>query len=138
MLERLDAINDQRKTRAQRFITAMAEYPELVFQVAPEYCGHSWHLLAARYDGAAFGKTRDDLIALLAFTYGIRVVVQYYPLYRYPMFVKAGFGEAACPETDRFFDNMISFPFQQWMPEEQFAAMIEGVSQALERLRIGE
>jgi dTDP-4-amino-4,6-dideoxygalactose transaminase len=61
--------------------------------------------------------------------------VQYYPLYRYPMFRKAGFGEADCPETDRFFDNMVSFPFQQWMPEDQFALMIALTRQALTQCR---
>ena len=135
MLERLDAINRERQARAARFIAAMAEFPELVFQKAPDGCGHSWHLLAARYDGQRYGKTRDDLIDRLAFTSGVKAVVQYYPLYRYPMFAKAGFGESNCPETDRFFDNMVSFPFQQWMPEAQFETMIESVRQALADLR---
>jgi hypothetical protein len=51
------------------------------------------------------------------------------------MFRKAGFGEANCPETDRFFDNMVSFPFQQWMPEQQFALMIALTREALAQCR---
>lgn len=137
MLERLDAINSERQARAQRFIAAMADFPELVFQKTPAGCGHSWHLLAARYDGQRYGKRRDDLIGYLAFAAGVKAVVQYYPLYRYPMFQKAGFGEADCPETDRFFDNMVSFPFQQWMPESQFDTMISLVRSALTQMRKG-
>lgn len=135
MLERLDTINAERKGRAQRFIGAMADFPELVFQKTPEGCGHSWHLLACRYEGEHYGKTRDDLISFLAFDAGVRAVVQYYPLYRYPMFQKAGFGEANCPETDRFFDNMISFPFHHWMPEDQFTTMISAVRKGLDQMR---
>lgn len=135
LLDRLDQMNGERQARAQRFIAALADFPELVFQQVPEGCGHVWHLMAARYDGQAYGKTRDDLIELLSFGLGVRTVVQYYPLYRYPMFQKAGFGEANCPETDRFFDNMISLPFQHWMPEEQFTILIEAVRQALTSLR---
>jgi dTDP-4-amino-4,6-dideoxygalactose transaminase len=138
LLDRLDQMNAERKARAERFIAAMADFPELVLQRTPDGCGHVWHLLAARYDGQAFGKTRDDLIETLAFGLGVRVVVQYYPLYRYPMFQKAGFGEADCPETDRFFDNMISLPFQHWMPEEQFTTLIEAVQNALRHLRHGK
>lgn len=137
LLERLDRINAERKVRAERFIAAMADYPELVFQNTPAGCGHTWHLLAARYDGRRWGRTRDDAIAQLAFSSGVKVVVQYCPLYRYPMFRKAGFGDADCPESELFFDNMLSFPFQQWMPEQQFASMIELVREGLRQLRRG-
>jgi perosamine synthetase len=135
MLERLDAINAEREARAERFMAALADFPELDFQKVPEGCSHTWHLMATRYDGAPYGASRDDLIEQLAFSAGVKTVVQYYPLYRYPMFRKAGFGEANCPETDRFFDNMVSFPFQQWMPEEQFALMIALTRQGLAQCR---
>ena len=137
LLDRLDQMNQERQDRAQRFIAALADFPELVFQKQPEGCGHVWHLMAARYDGQAYDKTRDDLIEALSFGQGVRTVVQYYPLYRYPMFQKAGFSEANCPETDRFFDNMISLPFQHWMPEDQFQTMIDAVRKALMDCRHG-
>jgi dTDP-4-amino-4,6-dideoxygalactose transaminase len=135
MLERLDLINAVRARRALKFMAAFADYPELEFQHVPPGCGHSWHLLAARYDGRAHRRTRDDFLSTLAYSFGVRAVVQYNPLYRYPMFRKAGFGAANCPETDRFFDNMVSFPFQQWMPEADFDLMISLVKGALDRMR---
>jgi perosamine synthetase len=135
MLQRLDSINAERSRRAHRFVAAFAEYPELAFQKVPPGCGHSYHLLPARYDGAKWGRTRDEFIGDLAFTAGVKAVVQYCPLYRYPMFRKAGFGAANCPQTDRFFDNMVSFPFQQWMSDEQFDLMISLVRGSLDRMR---
>jgi perosamine synthetase len=135
MLQRLDGINAQRAERARRFMSALAAFPELSFQHVPPGCGHSWHLLAARYDGDRWRRTRDEFMSDLAFSAGVRAVVQYCPLYRYPMFRRAGFGRADCPQTDRFFDNMVSFPFQQWMPEEQFELMISLVQMSLERMR---
>jgi dTDP-4-amino-4,6-dideoxygalactose transaminase len=74
-------------------------------------------------------------MALLSGDFGVRVVVQYCPLYRYPMFARAGMGDAECPESERFFDNMVSFPFHHWMPEDQFETMIEFTQAALSRLR---
>jgi perosamine synthetase len=135
MLGRLDEINREREGRARRFIGAFKEFPELSFQRPAEGCGHSWHLMAARYDGSLWGRTRDDFIGALAFSVGVRAVVQYCPLYRYPMFQKAGFGIANCPQTDLFYDNMVSFPFQQWMPEEQFNRMIVLVKETLNQMR---
>lgn len=135
MLERLEAINAERARRARRCTMELADYPELIFQRAPPGCGHTWHLLAARYDGSGWGRSRNDFMRVLALSLGVKAVVQYCPLYRYPLFQRAGFGEANCPQTDLFFDNMVSFPFQQWMPDNQFTLMISLVRRALDEMR---
>lgn len=135
LLDRLDDMNMERHERAKRFIDAFREYPELQFQKVPEGHFHCYHLLSAMYDESAYGKTNHDFIYLMAFTYGIKVIVQYYPLYRYPMFVKAGFGKADCPNTDRFFDNMVSFPFHHWMSQDEMDYMIDCTKKTLDSLR---
>ena len=136
MLDRLDDINAERARRAQAFMDAFSDYPELKFQTTPDDCGHAWHLLAVLFDGEAIGKTRDNFMDELIFSRGIKAVVQYCPLYRYPMFKKAGFGLADCGNTDYFFDNMVSLPFHHWMPKEEFQDMISLVKKALDALRL--
>ena len=137
ILKTIDAQNQKRKERAKKLIDALKEYPELSFQKAEDGQGkmHVYHLLSAQYDGKKFGKTRNDLIELLAVKYQIKTVVQYYPLYRYPLFQKTGFGTADCPNTDEFFDNMISFPFHIWMPDADFEYLIDSTKKSLEELR---
>ena len=135
LLDRLDKMNEDRNARARKFKDALADYSELVFQKVPNGYYHCYHLLAARYDGNRHGKTNHDFIEMMASVYGVKVIVQYYPLYRYPMFVKAGFGDAHCPNTDRFFDNMVSFPFHHWMPDQEFGYMIEVTKKTLNHLR---
>ncbi|MGH9372573.1 MAG: DegT/DnrJ/EryC1/StrS family aminotransferase [Vicinamibacterales bacterium] len=132
-LRRVNDLTRERRRRALAFRDAMAGFPELRFQAihAPE--AHSHHLLPARYDGR--GTTRDDLIRVLFNEYGIKAIVQYYPLNRYDLFRKTGHGIADVPETDRFFDNMISFPFSVEIPEDDFTYQIESVRAALKRLR---
>jgi len=134
-LKRLNSINADRKERADYVKTALKDFPELVFQKVPRDCGHTYHLLPARYDGAKYGKTRDQFIETMAFEYGVKTIVQYYPLYRYPMFEKAGFGKADCPETDRFFDNMVSVPFHQWLSREQLDTIIDALKKTCLSLR---
>jgi dTDP-4-amino-4,6-dideoxygalactose transaminase len=135
LLERLDRVNAQRRKRALGIISRLKDYPELEFQSIPKGCEHVFHLLAARYDGTAWGKTRDEFIELMAFKHKVKVIVQYYPLYRYPMFIKAGFGRANCPNTDQFFDNMVSFPFQHWMTASQVDHMVKAIIKTLDQLR---
>jgi dTDP-4-amino-4,6-dideoxygalactose transaminase len=135
ILERLDAMNDLRIKRANYFKKALAEFPELSFQKVSAAHKHVYHLLSARYDGKPFGKTRNDLIKIMAFQYRIKVIVQYYPLYRYPLFKKMGFGNAACPHTEDFFYNMVSFPFHYGMSEADFSYLVDRTIKTLKELR---
>lgn len=133
LLKRLDALTEQRRLRAVTFRRSLMDFPELQFQGAYSTEAHSHHLLPARCIGTGWG--RDDLIRLLSTEYGVKAIVQYYPLYRYDLFRKAGLGEANVPETDRFFDNMISFPFSLEISEGDVAYLIEATRSALARLR---
>ncbi len=135
LLERLDKMNEDRNARATIFMNTMADYPELVFQKVIDGYYHCYHLLSARYDGKPYKKTNHDFIEMMAFTHGVKIIVQYYPLYRYPMFIKAGFGNAYCPNTDHFFDNMVSFPFHHWMSANEFDYMLDATKKTLDKLR---
>lgn len=135
LLKRLDQLNDRRRERARRFRDALRDFPELVFQKIDDPQAHSHHLLPARYDAPRPGRSRDDLLRLLSQRYGVKAIVQYYPLYRYDLFKKMGYGQAACPETDRFFDNMLSFPAHAWLSESDFNYLIDSTRDALLSLR---
>jgi perosamine synthetase len=135
LLKRLPQMNSDRKRRAASIVSTLRDVPELQFQSVKENCEHIYHLLVARYVSPTNRVSRDDLIELLFREFRVQSVVQYYPLYRYPMFMKAGFGKAQCPETDRFFDNMISFPFQHWLTEDQLEYLTSSIRKACEILR---
>lgn len=128
LLDRLDRMNLEKRTRALHFIDALRRYDSLEFHRV-ETDRHNYHLLAAR---VTKGR-RDEMMSFMAYEKKIQCVVQYYPLNRYPLYRKLGFGEAACPNADAFFDNMISFPFHHWMPDEDFEYLLESTKEALER-----
>jgi perosamine synthetase len=137
MIKQLDQINDSRRRQATRFIGALADYPELSFQKVPDHCEHAYHLMPGRYDGEAFGRHRDDLMQLIRDKYRVKCIVQYWPLYRSPLFRSFGFGEANVPETDRYFDNMISFPWWSGMGDHLLDDMAERTRGALDEMRKG-
>jgi perosamine synthetase len=130
LLDRLDEMNAQKRVRAIEFIDALSEFIELEFHRVDD-TKHNYHLLVAYVKN---GK-RDEIMKRLVYDKKIKCVVQYYPLNRYPLYQKLGFGEADCPNADMFFDNMISFPFQHWMSDEDFAYMLESTKQVMEELR---
>jgi dTDP-4-amino-4,6-dideoxygalactose transaminase len=135
MLGRLDAINTQRRHQAARFLTGLSDYPELNFQHVPDGCQHAYHLMAARYDGQQYGRQRDDLMSLIREKYQLTCIVQYWPLNRAELFQKFGFASADIPETNRFYDNMISFPWWSDMSDDLIDEMAARTRSALDEMR---
>ena len=48
---------------------------------------------------------------------------------------QSGFGAADCPNTDEFFDHMVSFPFHHGLTDEQIEIMIEAAQETMKTLR---
>ncbi len=119
LLDRIDSINNEKQIRALRFIDAMADFPQLEFH-REETKRHNYHLLVAR---VVNGKR--NLFITKMVERGVQCVVQYYPLNRYDLYKKSGYGEADCPNTDQFYDNMVSFPFHHMLSNEKFSEMID-------------
>lgn len=130
LLDRIDEMNAQKRERAIRFIEALKEFENLVFHKV-EDDRHNYHLLVAYVKNSK----RDEIMKKLVYDKKIKCVVQYYPLNRYPLYRKLGFGEANCPNADEFFDNMISFPFQHWMSNEDFLYMLESTKEVMMELK---
>lgn len=132
LLERIDTINAEKRDKALRFIDALADYPELEFHRVSS-SRHNYHLLTARVTTGM--EKRDALIRALYEEKGIKCVVQYIPLDRYNFYKVLGMGTAHCPNADLFYDTMISFPFQHWLSEEDFAYQLESTREIMARLR---
>jgi dTDP-4-amino-4,6-dideoxygalactose transaminase len=130
-LQRLDSINEERRAQAGFIRDALRDVPELVFQHVPEGHLHAYHLLCSFYTG----ENRDDLIELLYKEYGIKCIVQYWPLYRSQLFRSRGYADIKLPNTDEFFDKMVSLPFWSGMPVETMSYISRSMRLAIERLR---
>jgi dTDP-4-amino-4,6-dideoxygalactose transaminase len=129
LLDRIDEMNSFKRKRAIKFIDELKEFDNLVFHRIEDE-RHNYHLLVAYVKN---GK-RNEIMKRLVYDKKIQCVVQYYPLNRYPLYKKLGFGDANCPNTDEFFDNMISFPFQQWMSDEDFEYMIRATKEVMKEV----
>jgi len=130
LLDRLDKLNEQKRERAIHFIDSLRDYPELEFHRV-DTTRHNYHLLVARQANG----NRDAFIRRMVEEKGIQCVVQYYPLNRYDFYKKINLGQVDCPNTDQFYDNMISFPFHHWMTDEDFEYMLEATKEVLDLLR---
>ena len=135
MMRKLDKLNNLRIKRAKKFIKKFSKFKELSFNESFKGHRHVYHLLSAYYKPSK-KINRNNLIEKLYKNYSIKCAVQYYPLYKYPLFKKMGFGKHKCSNTEKFFNNMISFPFHHWMSEDDFNYLLTSTQEVLEGLRL--
>ena len=134
-LRGLDVVNDTLIGQAEKIKQGLADTPEIELATAPPGCRHVFHTFVMHFNGSAFGATREDLMDILVNEYRIRAIVQYYPLYRYPLFRKMGFGEHACPVLESWWDNSFSFPWWCGMPDETIRYLVESTKAAIDTLK---
>jgi perosamine synthetase len=94
-----------------------------------------FHQFVMHFDGSAFGKNRNDLLDFLSNEAGIRAIVQYYPLYRYPIFQKLGAGEFDTPVLEEWWDNSFSFPWWVGMPDETLDYLADSLKAGIASLK---
>ncbi len=132
LIKRIDKMNQLRIKRAKKFIMSVDNN---VFDFNSNFKSsrHVYHLLSAMVNKDRISN--HNIIKRLYYHYGIKCAVQYYPLYKYPLFKKMGFSKAKCPNTEKFYNNMISFPFHIWMSDKDFNYMIKCVNEVTKSIK---
>jgi perosamine synthetase len=134
-LKKLDEYNDTLIAQANKIRKGLADTKEITFHEVPKGYRHIYHQFVMHFDGSAFGKTRNDLMDILVNEYRIRCIVQYYPLYRFPLFQKLGAGKHNCPVTEGWWDNSFSFPWWCGMPDDVIDYLVSSAKKAIQKLK---
>ena len=132
LLKRLDSLNNIRIKRAKKIIKEL-HGKTLDFNIDNANKRHVYHLLTA-YVNPSKKISRDKIINMLYKKYKIQSIIQFYPLYKYPLFKKMNLGKASCPNTELFYKNMISFPFHVWLSDSQIKYMILSIKKCINDL----
>lgn len=119
----------------RRIREALADVPEIAFPKVIEGGRYVVHQYIMHFDGAKLGKTRNDLLDLMTAKYRVRCIVQYYPLYRYPLFQKMGYGDHQCPVLDQWWDESFSLPWWCGIDDESLEIMTGSLRSAIEDLK---
>lgn len=135
LIKTLDASTDTTIAQAAKLRAALADIPE--FTVAQVHAGvrHIYHQFVIHFNGSALGKNRNDLLDFLTTEAAVRAIVQYYPLYRYPLFQKLGAGVHDTPVLDDWWDNSFSLPWWIGMPDETLDYLIDSLKAGVTALK---
>ena len=135
LIKSLDQSNDILIGQATKLRALLADVPELTLVHIPDGYRHIFHQFVLHFDGSAFGKNRNDLLDFLTSEAGIRAIVQYHPLYRYPLFKSLGAGEHDCPRLEKWWDNSFSLPWWIGMPDETLEYLADSVKAGIAALK---
>jgi len=131
LLDRIDNINKEKRERALYFIDEVNRVSNLLDFHRVEDTKHNYHLLVAKVKDSK----RDIFMEKMSKDKNIQCVVQYYPLNRYDFYKKLRFENSNCPNTDNFFDNIVSFPFHHMMSDEDFEYVLKSTKEVLEEIK---
>ena len=129
LMKRLDDLNLIRMNRAKKIIKNL-HGERLIFNIDNKNKRHVYHLLTAYVKPKNI--KREKLIEDLYKKYKIQSIIQFYPLYKYPLFKKMNLGKANCPNTEKYYNNMISFPFHVWLSDNQVNYMIKSIKSCID------
>ena len=134
-LKNLDQANDILVAQADKLRAALVDVSEITMVKIPQGYRHVFHQFVMHFDGSAFSKDRNDLLDFLTSEAGIRAIVQYYPLYRYPIFQKLGAGEHDCPVLENWWNNSFSYPWWVGMNDETLAYLVDSLKAGIASLK---
>jgi perosamine synthetase len=134
LLRSLDRTNATLRVQAEKIKDALADVPEISFAAIPSGYVHIFHQFVMHYDGSASGRSRDELLDIMAKEHKIRCIVQYYPLYRYPLFQKFGLDRHDCPVLESWWDNSFSLPWWYGIPDETIDYLTSSLHAAVRKL----
>jgi perosamine synthetase len=135
-LDRLDELNERRRTIARRLDDGLADVPGIELQVEKPYAPHLRHLYTLFYRPEVVGAPKDELIRHLQEREGIEIVLRYFPIHLLPEFRALGHTYGECPVAERtYFEHQIQLPVYAHLTEEQVDHMIGAVRRGITALR---
>lgn len=134
-LKTVDRVNDTMITQHKKILQGLADVPEIEFAKVPAGYKHIYHQYVMHFNADGLNADRNDLLDILVNGYKIRCIVQYYPLYRFPLFQRAGFGTHNCPVLDKWWDNSFSFPWWCGIADDTIDYLVESTRSAVAKLK---
>ena len=128
-LERLDSFVQKRNEIADRYDTALAEFPLITpWQHSDSYSAR--HLYVVRLKTDEISKNHRQVFEELR-TAGIGVNLHYIPVHLQPYYEKLGFSPGMFPQSEKYYREAISIPLYPNLSDGDQTRVIETLSQTI-------
>jgi UDP-4-amino-4,6-dideoxy-N-acetyl-beta-L-altrosamine transaminase len=128
-LERLDSFVQKRNEIADRYDTALAEFPLITpWQHSDSYSAR--HLYVVRLKTDEISKNHRQVFEELR-TAGIGVNLHYIPVHLQPYYEKLGFSPGMFPQSEKYYREAISIPLYPNLSDCDQTRVIETLSQTI-------
>lgn len=128
LLKKVERLSGERRARYERAVSIFAG-TKIQLQGWGDERKSSHHLLPLRLTWSESHEQTNVFMRSLIRA-GVAPAKQYFPLHNYQFYRSLGFGDADVPESDRFYMQQVSLPFQSWMSDTDYEWMLETVINA--------
>jgi perosamine synthetase len=119
-LERVEEIVPRRRSVFTRYRAALTGIPGIGFQPQAAWAVPAPWLFCMTVDEAAYGRSRDELMAILA-TEGVETRPFFIPIHRLPPYVDSPGSRRDLPHTDRIGGMGMNLPTSNFLPDVEIA-----------------
>ena len=125
-LERLDEFNERRRRNAE-FLNRHLKVEGLVKPVEVGNVRHVYHQYVVRLE-EEFPMSREEFMGYLK-DRGVGCAVHYpLPVYRQPLYLELGFGDARCPVAEEVASKVLSLPVHPGLGRDELEYMVEVIN----------
>jgi UDP-4-amino-4,6-dideoxy-L-N-acetyl-beta-L-altrosamine transaminase len=129
--QRLEAFIQRRQQLMQLYRDQLSAFAHVRLFDVPHEHPIAYHLCVAQIDFAAYGKTREAVMAALH-ERGIGTQVHYIPLYRHPFFKElAGDISEYFPEMETYYAQALSLPLYYHLKDEDVERVVSTLKRVL-------
>lgn len=129
LLSKIEALNKMKTKKAKYFINKLSSVSNFIKFNEDYTKKNNFHLLV----GMCVNINRNSLIRLLFDKYKIQCITQYYPLYKYH-FYKNIDQDFFCPNTEFFYNNMISIPFSHFITFKELDYIAKSIKTSIKKI----
>lgn len=133
-LQSLESFIERRTHLADRYITALANCPQLQLQHSPAYSHrHAWHLFAPLINTQAAGMNRDTFMQRMK-DENIGTGLHYAVIHLHPYYKNTfGFKEGDFPFAEDVANRIVSLPLFPTMTEQEQDRVIQAIFKIMEK-----
>ena len=130
-LKKLDGFVARRQALSARYDERLAELsPKVRPHAKVMGCEPAWHLYVARFDFAALGRSRAEVMRFLR-ARGIGTQVHYIPVHHQPYY-RQRYGEIRLPGGERYYAKALSLPLFAGMTEAEVDRVVDAVAELVD------
>ncbi|WP_432407107.1 UDP-4-amino-4,6-dideoxy-N-acetyl-beta-L-altrosamine transaminase [Wukongibacter sp. M2B1] len=129
-LSKIDTFIKKRRELVNKYNEMLSSIDGVTTPFEADYSNSSWHLYVIQIELEKFRALRKEIFEALK-AENIGVNVHYIPVYYHPYYQKIGYKKGICPNSEKFYERMITLPLFPRMSDDDLEDVVIAIDKIL-------